>query len=327
MGNHLMKNLSNKKTDRIEASPALKPWSGRELLPFENLFFNLLRQTRLPYESFSVVRPSTGHAAAISVHPKKTVFTVWPLLPVALLIGFLGLFPVLSSFAIEPDAIVVRCFDYMRGKASVSEVDMTIHRPKWERTMTIKAWTRGDKESFFVITAPAKDKGNGTLKKDRDMWIFNPKINRVIKLPPSMMSQSWQGSDFSNNDLSKTDSLKNDYIHTIEGEEELDGMKIFHIKSIPKPDAPVVWGMQRLKIREDGIMLEEIFYDESSEPVKKMTLSKIKDIDGKPYPTYWRMEKSDEADTYTLLVYRHLEFKESLPDRFFTLSNLRNPER
>ena len=78
---------------------------------------------------------------------------------------------------------------------------MTIHRPDWQRTMTIKAWTKGQKKSLFFIASPPKDEGNGTLKKGREMWMFNPKVNRVIKVPPSMMSKSWMGSDFSNNDL------------------------------------------------------------------------------------------------------------------------------
>lgn len=235
--------------------------------------------------------------------------------------------PVVPASAMDAEEIVEKCFNYMRGEASVSEVEMTIHRPDWERTMSIKAWTLGEKESFFVITAPAKDRGNGTLKKNKDMWMFNPKVNRVIKLPPSMMSQAWQGSDFSNNDLSKTDTLKLDYHHTIEGEEEHDGRKVYRIKSMPKPEAPVVWGMQRLKIREDGVMLEEIFYDEDLEPVKKMILSEIETFGDKLYPKIWRMQKSDEEDAYTLLAYRRLAFKKSLPTRYFTLSNLRNPGR
>ena len=156
--------------------------------------------------------------------------------------------------------IVKASFHYLRGKASVSEVKMTIHRAKWKRVITIKAWTKGEKESLFTILSPAKDAGNGTLKKGREMWIYNPKINRIIKLPPSMMSQSWMGSDFSNNDLAKSDSLLNEYTHTITGTVTENGKKVYLIKSIPKPDAPVVWGMQTLKIREDNIILEEIFY-------------------------------------------------------------------
>jgi len=160
-----------------------------------------------------------------------------------------------NAKAQNAQAVVEGSFSYMRGKTSVCTLDMTIHRPDWERTITIKAWTKGQNDSIFRIIAPPKDHGNGTLKKKREMWMYNPKVNRVIKIPPSMMSQAWMGSDFSNDDLSKTESLIKDYSHTIIGTETHEGKKVYLIKSTPKPGAPVVWGMQRLKIREDHVCL------------------------------------------------------------------------
>ena len=233
----------------------------------------------------------------------------------------------INSRAQDTQNLVKTCFNYMRGSASISTVDMTIHRPDWERTMRIKAWTKGEKNSIFVITAPPKDNGNGTLKKGREMWMFNPKINRVIKLPPSMMSQGWMGSDFSNNDLAKSDTLINEYIHKVVGTEILDGKKVYLVDSTPRPDAPVVWGMQKLKIREDFIMLSQEFYDEDLKLVKAMTTGKIQMIGGKLFPKVWKMQKADTDDEYTLLEYNALSFKENLPDRLFTLSNLKNPRR
>ena len=237
----------------------------------------------------------------------------------------IGLF--VNSPAQETQNLVKTCFNYMRGDASISTVNMIIHRPDWERSMTIKAWTKGEKKSFFVITAPPKDNSNGTLKKGREMWMFNPKINRVIKLPPSMMSQGWMGSDFSNNDLAKSDSLINEYVHKVVGTEIIDGKKVYLVESIPKPDAPVVWGMQKLKIREDFIMLSQEFYDEDFKLVKAMTTDKIQMIGGKLFPKEWKMQKADADGKFTILKYIELSFKENLPDRLFTLSNLKNPRR
>ncbi len=229
--------------------------------------------------------------------------------------------------ALDANEIVRYGFDYWRGKASVGTVQMLIHHEDWERRMTIKAWTRGQKDSLFYIAAPPKDYGNGTLKKGREMWIFNPKINRVVKVPPSMMSQSWMGSDFSNNDLAKSDSLLLDYDHSIIGTETHEGKKVYIIKSMPKPNAPVVWGMQRLKIREDRIWLSEEFFDEDLQPVKIMSAMEIQMLGGKLFPKVWRMRKVDETDRYTQLTYESLEFKSSLPDRLFTLSNLKQSKR
>lgn len=229
--------------------------------------------------------------------------------------------------ALDANEIVRYGFDYWRGKASVGTVQMLIHHEDWERRMTIKAWTRGQKDSLFYIAAPPKDYGNGTLKRGREMWIFNPKVNRVIKVPPSMMSQSWMGSDFSNNDLAKSDSLLLDYDHSIIGSETHEGKKVYVIKSMPKPNAPVVWGMQRLKIREDHIWLSEEFFDEDLQPVKSMSAMEIQMLGGKLFPKVWRMRKVDETDRYTQLTYESLEFKSSLPDRLFTLSSLKQSRR
>lgn len=231
------------------------------------------------------------------------------------------------ALAVDAQQLVEDGFNYWRGQASVATVEMTIHRPDWQRTMTIKTWTLGQADSLFRIIAPPKDNGNGTLKKGKEMWMFNPKINRVIKLPPSMMSQSWMGSDFSNNDLSKTDSLIKDYDHTITGTETHQGQTVYLIDSIPKPGAPVIWGMQKLKIREDLVFLSEAFFDEDLKPVKIMTASEIQMLGGKIFPRVWRMRKVDQTDEYTELVYRELEFKDHLPASILTVSNLKNPRR
>jgi outer membrane lipoprotein-sorting protein len=239
------------------------------------------------------------------------------------------LFPWQALAADDPDAdtLVEDSFKYMRGNASIATVIMTIHRPDWERKMTIKAWTRGKKYSLFYIQSPPKDHGNGTLKKSREMWMYNPKVNRVIKVPPSMMSQSWMGSDFSNNDLAKSDSFVNDYIHSIVGTETHEGLKVYVIKSMPKPDAPVIWGMQMLKIREDLIWLSQEFFDEDFKSVKRMTTLEIQMMGGKLYPKVWRMRETDKEDRYTQLTYSSLTFKSDLPDSLFTLTSLRKARR
>jgi outer membrane lipoprotein-sorting protein len=232
-----------------------------------------------------------------------------------------------DAFPFDIQALVQEAVDYYRGTASIALVEMTIHRPNWERTMTLKAWTKGQKNSIFTIISPPKDEGNGTLKRGSEMWTYNPKVNRVIKLPPSMMSQAWMGSDFSNNDLAKSDSFVEDYTHTLSGTEMSDGKKVYITKSLPKPGAPVIWGMQRLKIREDYILLSQEFYDEDFKLVKAMTGSQIQLLGGRLFPKVWKMQKADVTDEYTLLVYQELTFEDDLPDRLFTISSLKTLRR
>ena len=116
-----------------------------------------------------------------------------------------------------PDAraIVRAAVDHWRGLSSYTEMSMVIHRPDWERSMTMRAWTKGDKKSLVRVIEPKKDRGNGTLTDDNNMWTFSPKVNRVIKIPSSMMGQSWMGSDFSNKDISRTDDIVLQYEHTL----------------------------------------------------------------------------------------------------------------
>lgn len=251
----------------------------------------------------------------------------WRCLYILIMLFYIGVSSIADGFCQDARALVEESINYMRGTTSESTVTMTIHRPDWERTMKIKAWTKGRDESIFFILDPPKDKGNGTLKKKRDMWTYNPKVNRVIKLPPSMMSQSWMGSDFSNDDLSKTDSVIDDYTHTIIGTETHEGKTVYVIKSMPKPDAPVVWGMQKLKIRDDHIFLVQEFYDEDLQPVKVMTTLRIEMLGGKLFPKMWKMQKSGIENEYTIIEYDELAFDEPLPDRLFTQSALRTPPR
>ncbi len=241
---------------------------------------------------------------------------------------FIGLFIFTSRGEVKAqDAklIIEDAWNYWRGKSSQAVVDMTVHRPEWERTVTIKAWTKGMKDSLFMIAEPPKDKGNGTLKKGREMWMYNPKVKRVIKIPPSMMAQSWMGSDFSNNDLSKTDSILEDYTHEIIRTETEDDHKVFVIKAIPKPNAPVVWGMEILKIRDDNILIQESFYDEDKKLVKELTASQIEMLGGRLYPRVWYMRKIEKKDEYTKIFYKDAKFDLNMPDRHFSLSNLKNP--
>ena len=147
-----------------------------------------------------------------------------------------------SAWAIDPRELVRDAIDHWRGLSSAGEMTMTIHRPDWERTMTMQSWTQGSKNSLVRVLAPQKDKGNGTLTLDNSMWNYAPKVNRVIKVPSSMMGQSWMGSDFSNKDVSRSDDIVDQYTHTLLDTSEQDGITVYVVESIPLEEAAVVWG-------------------------------------------------------------------------------------
>ena len=138
--------------------------------------------------------------------------------------------------------LVRAAMEHWRGTNSYSEMTMTIHRSDWQRSMSMRSWSEGDKLSLVRVTEPKKDKGNGTLLKDNDMWSYAPKINRIIKIPSSMMSQGWMGSDFSNKDISKSTDILDQYDHSLISQSQQDGHTVYTIEAIPHEDAAIVWG-------------------------------------------------------------------------------------
>jgi outer membrane lipoprotein-sorting protein len=232
-----------------------------------------------------------------------------------------------ALLAEEPDAtgIVRAAVEHWRGVSSESVMTMIIHRPDWERTMTMRAWTKGDEKSLVRVLEPRKDRGNGTLTDDNNMWSYSPKINRVIKIPSSMMGQSWMGSDFSNNDVARADDIIDEYDHELMGVAEIDSLRVYEIESVPHEDAAVVWGREVLRIREDHVVLSHRFFDQDGELVKELDTLEIGEMGGRTVALRQRMARVDAGDEWTEIRLDSIEYDVDLKDSLFTLSNLRNP--
>jgi len=235
----------------------------------------------------------------------------------------------LSMASDTPNAreLVKAAMEHWRGTNSYSEMTMTIHRPDWQRSMSMRAWSEGDKLSLVRVTEPKKDAGNGTLLKDNDMWTYSPKINRIIKIPSSMMSQGWMGSDFSNKDISKSTDILDQYDHNLTATEQQDGHTVYTIEAIPHEDAAIVWGKEVLKIRDDFVMLEEQYWDQDGELVKVMKAHEVVEMGGRQVASVMRMGKIETPQEWTEMTVSAIEFDIKLPAGVFTLSNLRNPRQ
>jgi len=235
--------------------------------------------------------------------------------------------PLYANEATDPLAteVVQKAIEYWRDDSSKSRSRMTIHRPDWQREMEMQSFTKGTSHSLVRFTAPARDAGSASLKIENEMWSFSPKIRRVIRIPSSMMSQSWMGSDFSYNDLARDDEIVQHYTHRFLEAEEHDGKKVYVVEATPKDDAPVVWGKEIVKVREDYIMLEHTFYDQSMEPVKRMEAKAIGMLGGRLFPTVMRMGLIDKPNEWTEIEHLEMEFGAEIPARTFTTSFLQNP--
>lgn len=226
---------------------------------------------------------------------------------------------------LDADAIIRAAMDHWRGATSYSEMTMTIHRADWERSMSMRSWTLGDKTSLVRVTQPKKDAGNGTLLKDKKMWTFSPKVNRVMKVPSSLMNQSWMGSDFSNKDISRSTDILHEYDHTLLETRQQNGHTIYVIEAVPHEEAAVVWGKEVLHIRDDYVMMEEQFWDQDGVLVKSMRALQVQELSGRAVATNMRMQKADTEEEWTQVLVQAIEFDLVLSPRIFTLSYLRNP--
>ena len=231
----------------------------------------------------------------------------------------------MQSEAQDAAEIVRASIDNWRGKSSYGEMTMIIHRPSWERTMSMRAWTQGSKKTLVRVTAPKKDAGNGTLMVDNNMWSYAPKVNRVIKVPSSMMGQSWMGSDFSNKDVSRADNIVDEYDHTLLGKEEHEGHTVFVIESIPHEEAAVVWGKEILRIRDDDVLVSQEFYDQDGVLAKVLESLEVGEMGGRTIAIRQRMAKTDTEDEWTEFRIDGVEFDIQISDNVFTRSNLQNP--
>ena len=230
-----------------------------------------------------------------------------------------------TASAQDAAEIVRAAIDNWRGESSVGEMSMTIHRPTWERTMSMQSWTAGSKRSLVRVTAPKKDAGNGTLMIDNNMWTYSPKVNRVIKVPSSMMGQSWMGSDFSNKDVSRADDIVDQYDHKLLATEEHEGHPLFVIESVPHEEAAVVWGKEILRIRDDHVLISQEYYDQEDLLVKVLNSLGVGEMGGRTIALRQRMGEVDAEEEWTELHIESIEFDAELSDNLFTRSNLQNP--
>lgn len=226
---------------------------------------------------------------------------------------------------LAPKEIIRKADEKFNGeKTSTAVMAMTIVRPTWERTIEFKNWTSGREYALTLITAPAKEKGQTFLKRQNEMWNWNPTISRLIKLPPSMMSQGWMGSDYTNDDILKESSVVNDYEHELMGEEELDGRLCYKIKMLAKEEAAVIWGHQiRWIDKKDFLFLKSELYDEDGYLVRTETGSEVKLMDGRLVTSRIELVPAEEEGQMTIIEMKEMKFNQPIKESFFSQQNMK----
>ncbi|MCU0366421.1 MAG: outer membrane lipoprotein-sorting protein [Bacteroidales bacterium] len=248
--------------------------------------------------------------------------------PVTLVFAALLMMPLfqgLTAQQLTATEIIRKADEKFNGELSgYSVMAMTIIRPTWERTVEFKSWSLEDDYALTLITAPAREKGQTFLKRGNEMWSWNPAISRLIKLPPSMMSQGWMGSDYTNDDILRESSVVNDYTHSVEGEEEVDGRLCHKIKLLAKDDADVLWGHQVWWVdKKEFIVLKAELYDEDGYLVRTERGTGLKTMDGRFIPSVIELVPAEEEGHKTVLKILEVKFNIELEESFFSQQNMK----
>lgn len=256
------------------------------------------------------------------------VSTRYGLVPRAMLLSAALLFSTASQTAHSADfkdaKALMRHIDRLwRSDSSRAIMSMTVQTSHYKRTMQMETWSKGKDRSLVIIRKPKKDRGIATLKVKENIWNYLPKINRVTKVPASMMSGSWMGSHFTNDDLIKENTFEDDYVSKISFSGEKGGLEIYEVTSTPRLDAPVVWGKVVMQIEKSKLTpLVAFYYDEEGALARTMRFEDVQKKASRYVPMRLVLTPEDKPDESTIIVYHDIKFDMNLSDRIFSLQNL-----
>ncbi len=220
--------------------------------------------------------------------------------------------------------IIDRVDRLLRGESSRGRITMEITTEHWSRSLDMEVWSLGVEHSLVRVQSPAREAGTATLKAGQEVWNYLPRVDRTIKVPPSLMMGSWMGSHFTNDDLVKESRIVDDYDFEISFEGEREGVEVWEFQLTPRPEAPVVWGRIDEQVRKADLMPTWIrYYDEDGGLVRTMTFSDYRTMGDRLVPASMLVIPADKPEEHTVLTYHELDFGISLDENFFSLRNLR----
>lgn len=224
----------------------------------------------------------------------------------------------------SPTEIIRKGDKLMRGETTQLLMRMEITRPEFSRSLHLRSWTSSAKKTLVEILKPVKEEGVTSLRVENQMWNFLPKTDQIVRVPTSMMLQSWMGSDFTNDDLMKLSSITDDYDHRVIKQEKVGTENTTLIECKPKANAPVVWGKILYWARnQDHLPVKEEYYDEKGSLVRTLTLENIQKMDDRVIPTKLTIQSAEQPDQRTSITYEKILFDRVVNDTLFDNARLR----
>ncbi|MBI5645591.1 MAG: outer membrane lipoprotein-sorting protein [Ignavibacteriae bacterium] len=229
----------------------------------------------------------------------------------------------LAARAQSAAEIIRKSEDAIKGSSCRGTFSMTVVTPDYTRRMEMESWWVGNDKALIVIRAPKKEAGNKTLKIGNEMWSYLRNTEMTIKIPPSMMLQSWNGSDFTNDDLVRESNLEKDYSQSLTGNVTRDGEECWSVLLLPRPNAPVVWGRIIYIVRKSDYLPSRIeYFDEKKRLMRVMEFADIRPVGKRTIPTKWIMINSAKPGHRTEFEIVKADFDIGIPDRIFSLREL-----
>lgn len=233
----------------------------------------------------------------------------------------LGLFNNLKSDDVYE--ILKSAENKFKGETSQGKFTMIVTTPDYRRELKMESYNKGNDKALIIITSPSKEAGNKTLKIGRELWTYLRSTETTLKLPASMMLQSWNGSDLTNDDLVRESSLYNDYELKLLISEKISNVDCWKIELIPRPNAPVVWGRIYYWVRKIDYNPALVqYYDENGVLIRSMKFSDIKNIDGRIIPSKWIIVNEKKKGNFTEFIYDDVKLDKPIPDRIFSFREL-----
>lgn len=222
----------------------------------------------------------------------------------------------------ELDEVIDHLDELYRSTASHAVMTMTVERERGTRELTMEMWSKGEDDALIVIRSPAREAGTATLMTADGLWNYAPRADRLIRIPTGLLSESWMGSHFTNDDLMRETSYDEDYDTRLSWTER-DGEAFLQVTLTPKPDAPVVYTrVLFLLTPDDWIPVREEFYDQG-ELIRYMVFDRVEQVAGRPLPLRMILRPTDRPDERTVVEYRELQLDIPVDDDLFTRRGLR----
>ena len=223
-------------------------------------------------------------------------------------------------------AVMDKLDDLYRSGSSHGTLRMEVKTKHYERSMTLEEWSRGSEEALIVVREPAREAGTATLKTEEGLWNYAPRADRLVRIPSGLLSDSWMGSHFTNEDLVRETDFDEDYDTTLAWIEE-DGERKLQATMIPEKDAPVIWTKIVYVLGAKDWLPERAEFHDGDEVVRTMSFSEVKALDGRRIPTRMEVAVADKPGEYTRMIYESMEFDGKVDRSLFTPRGLRRIAR